>query len=510
MTIYLNERELYDLECIITGVFAPLTGFLKRDDYISVIRTMHLAENGPLWALPITLYTEEPGTLMQEAKIIDLRSANGELVARLHDVEFYRPMIEERKVYGKNVHPEVLKLISKINKGWYIGGRVEAVKTIFHSDFRNHRRTPAEMRHLFTQLKDYEYKNVIAFQTRNPMHRAHFHITQLALKQVPNAMLLIHPAVGPTRIGDIDYFTRVKTYEALLPLYNGNAMLSLAPLAMRMAGPREAVHHAIIRQNYGCTHFIIGRDHAGLGEEFYELYEAQELALSLQDELKIKIIAIKDIPDFNGLQLTGTRQRAILKSGEQLPKEFTFPEVAKALQRWYALRMQSKKGLCLYFYGLSAAGKTTLATLTTSYIKESTGREVTMLDGDVVRQNISAGLGFSSKDRSENIRRTGWVASEIVKHGGVVICANMAPYAKDRRYNRQLISSKGNYVEIFVDTPLHICKKRDPKNLYAKAANGDLPNFVNKIERGVPDLTLEPDGVLNQMREIRRFLNELL
>jgi sulfate adenylyltransferase len=385
----------------------------------------------------------------------------------------------------------------------YLSGRLEGVEAPTHYDFRQLRRTPAELRAEFTRLG---WRRAVAFQTRNPMHRAHFELTLRAAKEV-QANLLIHPSVGMTKPGDVDHYTRVRCYEALLQHYpHGTATMSLLPLAMRMGGPREAVWHAIIRKNHGCTHLIVGRDHAGpgsdsSGKEFYGPYEAQELLREHSEELGVAMvpfqmmvyaperdayIPVDEIPE--GMQtsnISGTELRGRLAEGRDIPEWFTFPDVAAELRRSYPPR--ANQGFTVFFTGLSGSGKSTIANALLVKLLEMGGRPVTLLDGDVVRKHLSSELGFSKEHRDINIRRIGWVASEITRNGGIAICAPIAPYDSVRKDVRATVEPGGGFVLVHIATSIEVCEERDRKGLYAKARAGILKEFT-----GVSDPYEEP------------------
>ncbi len=340
--------------------------------------------------------------------------------------------------------------------------------------------------------------------------------------------------VGVTQDVDINYHLRVICYKKILKYYEGNVILSLLPLAMRMAGPREALLHAIIRKNYGATHFIIGREHASPsykkenGEDFYGPYEAQDLLEKYSDEIKIipirsKMISyVKELDEYlpvdkikneqlTVLNLSGTKQRELLNKGEELPNWFSFPEIIAELKK--AIKPKNERGFCLYFLGIPSSGKSTFANYCITMLKELiTNRNITLLDGDVIRLNLSKGLGFSLEDRKINIERIGFVANEIVKHNGICVVANIAPYEESRKNNRELIEKSGDYIEIFVKTSLEECMKRDPKNLYEKARRGEIKNLT-----GYNDTFEEPkhsdiviDGENQQIsQELKKIKEEL-
>ena len=499
MSLILKSREISDLECLLDGSFNPLNGFMVQRDYESVIDNCHLA-NGQLWSLPIVLHiTEEQKKNLSGLDTIILTDETCLPLATMSISDVYKPDFSKEcfKIYGTlDVnHPSVKTIVNR--SGYYIGGEVKKLNNIQHSDFIEYRLTPQQVKHKFKELG---WEVIVGFQTRNPLHRSHVEITKLGLEVAgSNAKLLLHPVVGDTQECDIDYFTRCQCYKKLIKYYPENTvLLSLLPYSMRMGGPREALQHAIIRQNYGCTHFIVGRDHAGpsyktqTGNNFYDSYEAQQFVMKYQNELKIKIITLPNVQYVEGIgyvkenqisqydkckikNISGTELRNLLLTGMEIPEWYTYPDIALELQQAY---LKQSNGICLYFVGLSGSGKSTLAQALKSKLMDLTRKNISLLDGDVIRNHLSKELGFSKQDRSTNVRRIGFVASEIVKHGGIVICANIAPYEEDRQWNRQLITQYGQYIEVFIDTPLEVCEKRDVKGLYKAAREGNLKNFT--------------------------------
>ena len=419
------------------------------------------------------------------------------MLAALHVEEVWQPdrLAEAKAVFGttSKEHPGVAYLLDRVNP-CYVGGTLEGIRLPSHYDFSELRLTPAETRSEFVRLG---WERIVAFQTRNPMHRAHLELTLRAAKQV-KAGILIHPSVGMTKPGDVDHYTRVRCYRALLPHYpNSEAKLALLPLAMRMAGPREALWHAIIRKNYGCTHLIVGRDHAGPGNDsngtpFYGPYDAQALLQKHQQEIAVEMVPFKamvylkdrdryepddEVPkDAKVMTVSGTELRRHLNRGEKIPDWFTFPEVAAELGRTHKPRLE--QGFTLFFTGLSGAGKSTIANVLLVKFLEMGGRPVTLLDGDIVRRHLSSELGFSKEHRDLNIRRIGFVASEITKNGGIAICAPIAPYDSARKEVRAMIAPLGGFVLIHMATPLEVCEQRDRKGLYAKARSGIVQQFT--------------------------------
>jgi sulfate adenylyltransferase len=460
----LTPRQICDLELLLNGGFSPLRGFLGRADYESVVERMRLAD-GTLWPIPVVLdLPEDRASKLKRGDVLALRDAEGVMLAAMHVEEIFAPdrKAEAQKVYGTTdpFHPGVRHVLENTHPV-YVGGRLEGVQAPIHYDFRSLRRTPAEVRHEFERLG---WRRVVAFQTRNPIHRAHFELTFRAAREA-EANVLIHPVVGMTKPGDLDHYTRVRCYEAILPHFPPDtAMMSLLPLAMRMAGPREAVWHAIIRKNHGCTHFIVGRDHAGpgvdkAGKPFYGPYEAQDLLRQHEQELGVRMVPFlsmvylehedryvpeDEVPQgARSLNISGTDLRRRLAEGREIPAWFTFHEVAAELQRSHPPR--SRSGFTVFFTGLSGSGKSTIANALLVKFLEMGGRPVTLLDGDIVRKNLSSELGFSKEHRDINIRRIGYVASEITKNGGIAICAPIAPYDKTRRDVRASIEPLGGF-----------------------------------------------------------------
>jgi sulfate adenylyltransferase len=494
----LTARQLCDLELLMSGGFSPLRGFMTRADYEGVCQNMKL-QTGLLWPMPITLDVTEQfaKTLSPGKSKIALRDPEGVMLGVLHVEEVWQPdrKAEAESVFGttSTVHPGVDYLLKKANP-WYAGGRVEGVQHHSHYDFKGLRLTPAELRHEFARLG---WRKVVAFQTRNPMHRAHQELTFRAAKTV-EANLLIHPSVGMTKPGDVDYFTRVRCYQLLLSKYPpGTVKLALLPLAMRMGGPREAIWHALIRKNHGVTHFIVGRDHAGPGKDsngkpFYGPYEAQELFKKHEADIGVTMVPFnmmvyledhnKYVPDNevpNGsrvLNISGTELRDRLNEGLEIPGWFTYPEVVHELRRSYPPR--HRQGATIFFTGLSGSGKSTIANVLLTKFLEVGGRPVTILDGDLVRKHLSSELGFSKEHRDINIRRIGYVASEITKNGGIAICAPIAPYDSVRKQVRQMIEPYGGFILVHVATNIDTCEQRDRKGLYAKARAGIIKEFT--------------------------------
>jgi sulfate adenylyltransferase len=509
-SLTLDERGLCDLELLAVGGFSPLQGFMNKADYEGVVGEMRLAD-GTLWPLPVTLPVT-PGDGVADGKPLALRDVYGNLLAFLHVEEIYAydKDNEARNAYGSldATHPSVAYL--KRAPGHYAAGRLEVIRVPPHYDFVDLRRTPAELRRHFQSLS---WSRIVAFQTRNPLHRAHEELTKQAAAQVRGG-LLIHPVVGVTKPGDVDHFTRVRCYRALVDNYYepGSVVLSLLPLAMRMAGPREVLLHAIIRRNYGCTDFIVGRDHAGPGKDstgkpFYSPYAAQEAMAKYEDEISMGMVDFKQmvyLPDesryspvdevaagVKTADISGTDVRdKYLAKGLQLPEWFSRPAVAEILNEANPPRF--RQGVTLWFTGLSGAGKSTIAHATIERLAEF-GRNCSLLDGDEIRTHLSKGLGFSKDDRDTNIRRVGYVAGLIAQHGGTTLCAVISPYRAIRDEARK--QAKGNFVEVYCSTPIDVCEQRDVKGMYAKAraavADGKPMGFTGVDDPYEPPLNAE-------------------
>ncbi len=504
----LTQRQTCDLDLLMNGAFSPLEGFLGREDYESVCDTMRLS-SGVLWPMPITLDVSDAlAESVEVGQTIALRDPEGVLLATMEVSDKWTPDLgsEAERVFGTrdDTHPAVDFLLHRSNPV-YLGGKIRGVEPVTYYDFKLLRDTPSELRGRFRKLG---WRKVVAFQTRNPMHRAHQELTFRAAREA-DANLLIQPVIGMTKPDDIDHYTRVRCYEHILEEYpEQTTQLSLLNLAMRMGGPREAIWHAIIRKNYGCTHFIVGRDHAGPGNDrdgnpFYGPYDAQELFREYEQELDITMVPFKMMvyvenkaeymasdetePTDKVLTLSGTEFRRRLREGLDIPEWFSYPSVVDELRKAHPPRHQ--QGFTVFFTGLSGSGKSTVANALMVKLLEEGSRPVTLLDGDIVRKNLSSELTFSKEHRDLNIQRIGFVASEITKNGGIAICAPIAPYASTRRQVRELISGVGGFMETYVATPLDVCEQRDRKGLYAKARAGLIKGFT-----GIDDPYEEPEN----------------
>jgi sulfate adenylyltransferase len=493
----LTARQLCDVEMLLNGAFSPLDGFLNRRDYDGVVTGMRLAD-GTLWPMPITLdVSQEFADSLSDGAAITLRDPEGVAIGVLEIEDRWTPdrQFEAQQVFGTTdlLHPGVSYLLQKAGPV-YLGGRLRGLQAPTHYDFRHLRYSPRQLRERFQQLG---WRRIVAFQTRNPMHRAHQELTFRAA-QMTEANLLIHPVVGMTKPGDIDHFTRVRCYEKLIKQYpEQTSALSLLHLAMRMGGPREALWHAIIRKNHGCSHFIVGRDHAGpgkdsKGEPFYGPYDAQTLVRAHEAELGLSMVSFEEMVYVSEraqyvqasevkagesvLNISGTELRRRLQEGLDIPDWFSFPEIVAELRKSHPPR--NRQGFTVFFTGLSGAGKSTIANALMVALMEQGDRPVTLLDGDVVRKHLSSELGFSREHRNINVLRIGYVASEITKNGGVALCAPIAPYSETRGQVRDLITPYGPFIEVHVATSIDVCEQRDRKGLYALARAGKIKEFT--------------------------------
>jgi sulfate adenylyltransferase len=514
-SVQLSERVCCDLELLASGAFSPLNRFMGSSDYQRVLHEMRLS-SGHVFPIPITLPVEA-GFAVGLGQDVALRSAQNELLAVMTIEEIYEWNLKEMAAQVLGTQSLRHPLVSEMHR-WgklNISGRLQVIQLPRHYDFQNLRLTPRQTRE---RLEEFGRPNVVAFQTRNPLHRAHEELTKRAVREM-DGILLLHPVVGMTKPGDVDHFTRVRTYKALAQRYydRNRILLSLLPLAMRFAGPREALWHALIRRNYGANHLIVGRDHASPGRDsdgkpFYGPYDAQEMVKQFGEELEVGVVPFRELvylpekemyeetihapADAQTASLSGTQVREeFLNKGRKLPAWFTRPEVANILSEAYPPRHQ--QGVCIWFTGLSGAGKSTTAEVLRVFLLEY-GRRITLLDGDVVRTHLSKGLGFSKEDRDTNIRRIGFVAAEIVRHGGVALSAAVSPYRATRNDIRNMMG-EGHFIEVFVDTPLAVCEQRDIKGMYAKARRGEIKGFTGIDDPYEPPL--HPEIILDTVSQ---------
>ncbi len=506
--IILNDRQICDFELLITGVFSPLKGFMKQIDYESVLDRMRL-ETGELWPIPICLDIPESLALtLEKGQSVALRDPEGFLLGIMNVEDIWPINIEKEALAIYNTrdksHPGVDYLYNKSDK-YYIGGEVQALNLPIHPDFKQIRNTPTEVRKIFSKLG---WKRIVGFQTRQPIHRPQFEMTIQAMQKA-RANLLLLPITGVTKQGDFDHFTRMRCYQKVAAHYPPDSyILNLLPLAMRMAGPREAILHMIIGKNFGCTHFVIGHDHASPGnsssnEPFYKYDDAIKLAHNAHKEIGVQTVTFEEmvylpfedeykiasrVPEnTDTISFTGTDIQKRIRAGKKVPDWATFPEVIHELQKSYPPPL--KQGFTVFCTGLSGAGKSTIANILYSKFLEIGTRPVTLLDGDIVRRNLSSELNFSKEHRDINVKRIGFVAAEITKNRGIAICAPIAPYENTRNKIRKSIEAHGGFFEVHVSTPITECEKRDRKGMYAKARAGLLKGFT-----GVDDPYEDPSN----------------
>ena len=526
-----NSRQRCDLELLLAKAFHPLHHFQTQKDYESVLSQMRLADNA-LFPMPITLDVDKHfAAQVISGEIIELRDVDNALLAYLTITDCYKPdkKAEALAIFGTldKTHPGVQYLLEQAGE-YYLGGTLKAVALPYHPDYQALRLTPDATKSMFKQKG---WQTIIAFQTRNPMHRAHIELVKRAADTI-HGHCLIHPVVGMTKPNDVDHYTRVRCYQKALRYFpSGQVMLSLLPLAMRMGGPKEALWHALIRKNYGCTHFIVGRDHAGpglnaQGQPFYDPFEAQSLVAQHTQELNIEMIPFEELvycqdrdiyctrselkPDERALSISGTQLRKALVNNDTIPSWFSYPDIIHELRKRYPAK--SALGLTLFFTGLSSSGKSTLAQAVLQKLLSLGKTNVTILDGDIIRRILSSGLGFSRADRDLNIKRIGFVAAEIVKVGGIALCAAIAPFANAREENRKLISQVGGYIEVYLSASLKTCESRDRKGVYAQSRSGKLQGVTGvddpyeaptkaeiEIDSGQLDLDASVDKVMRYL-----------
>ena len=495
--ITLNDRQLCDLELLATGVFSPLDGFMTRPDYESVLDRMRL-QNNVLWPIPICLgISDTKARTLEVGQSVTLRDQEGFLLAIMH-IEDMWPVDREKEaslVYGTtDIAHQGVKYLLSAEGDYYIGGKLEVLNVPLHFDFKQLRMTPQEIRRVYQKLK---WKRILGFQTRNPIQRLQFEMTVKAMRQA-KANLLLLPVTGMTKPGDFDHYTRVRCYRAVTRHYPPDSfVLNLLPLSMRLAGPKEALLHTIIAKNYGCTHFVVGRDHASpgtgaAGKPFYKSHAAQELTAEHSEDIGVIIIPFEElvylpfedeyrssdqIPEGEQyISFSSSDIRERIRTGRRIPEWATFKEVVAELKKAYP--SPDKQGFTIFLTGLSGAGKSTIAKVLYTRFLEMGDRPVTLLDGDIVRRNLSSQLSFSKEDRDTNVRRIGFVAGEITKNRGIAICAPIAPYNGTRTEIRNAIESYGGFIEVHVSTPIEVCEQRDRKGMYAKARAGLIKGFT--------------------------------
>lgn len=532
--IDLNKRQLCDLELLLNRAFYPLSGYLNQEDYDSVLANMRLADN-TLWPIPICLdVNEQTARSLSVGQRVAINDQEGFMLAVLTVGDIWRPDKEREAlaVYGSKdpaVHPGVRRLYA--TGEWYLGGTLEGLHLPQHYDFKEIRLTPAETNRSFNQNG---WRHIVGFHTNEYLHCAHREMVLKAARDI-GANILLQPVVGLSHPGNIDHYTHVRCYEEIVKKFPRNmSMLSLLPLAERQAGPREALWHALIKKNFGCSHFLVADNHADPkagtrdDELLYERHAAQQLVHEHESESGIKMVPLLEMvyvedkaqyipknqatPGMAIKSISSVEFKRRLEQDLEIPAWFSYPEVVAEL-RW-AFPPRNKQGFTIFISGLSGSGKSTLAKVLMVKFMEMRDRPVTLLDGDIVRKNLSSELSFSKEHRNLNITRIGFVASEITKNGGIALCAPIAPYEESRQANRELISSYGGFIEIYVSTPLEICEQRDRKGLYAKARAGKVKGVTGVSDPYIPpsnpELTINTAEVTpaEAAQEVMLYLEE--
>ena len=529
----LNARQLSDLELLLNRALYPLTGYLARADYESVVEQMRLGD-GIVWPLPICLdVKEDVARSLQPGQKLALNDQEGFLLAVMTVQDIWQPdkLREALHVYGTKdpvIHPGVQQLLEQVH-GWYLGGPVEGLSLPVHYDFRELRLSPSETHRRFTQ---YGWRRVLGFHTEEYLHCAHREMVLAAARDI-GASIFLHPVVGMESPGSLDHYTHVRCYQAFVDKFPKNMiMLGLTPLAERWAGPREALWHAIVRKNFGCSHFMVADDHGDPfarsdRELFYPRNAAQHLVAELSPETGIEMVPqermgyledkaryvfLKDVGEEAVKSISSMELRHRLEWDLDIPVWFSYPEVVAELRKSFPPR--SRQGFTIFMTGLSGSGKSTIARVLLVKFMEMRDRPVTLLDGDIVRKNLSSELTYSQEHRNLNVIRIGFVASEITKNGGIALCAPIAPYEESRRANRELISRYGGYIEVYVATPLEVCEQRDRKGLYAKARAGRIKGVTGVSDPYIPpanpEITIDTTHMTpaEAVQEILLYLEE--
>ncbi len=533
-TLDLNNRQLCDLELLLNRGLFPLGGFMDQETYESVVESMRLPD-GTIWPITVCLDLDEKiaGNLTPGTRVA-LNDGEGFLLALLTVTSVWQP--DKRKealgIYGTDdpkMHPEVENLYSQ-RGSWYVGGTLEGVSLPIHYDFQELRLSPSETVRRFTMNG---WRRVLGFHTDEYLHCAHREMVVTAAREA-GAAIFLHPVADLSHPGNLDHYTQVRCYQAFTGKFPHNMItLGLTPYATRKAGPKEALFQAIIRKNYGCSHFMVSEDHAdpylgsNNGKRFYPLGAAQELVAEYADDTGIDMVPqrqmgyLEDKKQYVILDKMGNGDAATISSQElhrrlthdiDIPIWFSYPEIVDELR--CAFPPRSKQGFTIFMTGFSGSGKSTIAKVLLVKFMEMCDRPVTLLDGDIVRKNLSSELTFSKEHRNLNITRIGFVASEITKNGGIALCAPIAPYEESRTANRELISQYGGYIEVFVATPLEVCEQRDRKGLYAKARSGKVKGVTGITDPyhppSKPELTIDTSEItpMEAVQEILLYLEE--
>jgi len=531
-TVTLSHRNLCDLELILNGGFAPLDTFLNKTEYENVLENMHLGD-GSIWPMPVTLDVDRRfADSLKSGQEIALRDVQGLLIAIMLVNDVWKPNKKHEALAVYNTldenHPGVATLLNQV-KDYYISGELIPMSSPVHYDYDHLRFTPAQLQETFEQRR---WKKIVAFHTHNPMHKVHRELTLQAVK-LTGAKLLLHPVSEFSQANDHNHYLRIRCYEHILKTYpKKSTLLGLLPLATRMAGPREALWHAIIRKNYGCTHFIVGRDHAspiqGRSEQkYYRAYDAQTLALTYQNEVGIEIVPMQELifshrkmryypankfpKNGKPTSISGTELRNRIINKKAIPEWFTYPDIISELRKTIPHKLQ--QGFTVLLTGLPNSGKSTIANGLMLKLIEQTGRQVTLLDDNEIRARLSRGLSSSERDKEVCANRVAYVAKEVTRHGGIVVCETPATTLKTRNDMRDMISQSGGFIEVYVSTPMSTCENRNPSGLIGDARATQIKDLVlisNYYEAPeMPEIeidtsSLEPKEVIeNIMKEIR-------
>ncbi len=533
-SIDLSSRQLCDLELLLNRGLFPLTGYLSRKDYDSVVSSMRLVD-GTVWPMPIYLdVDEQTADTFTIGERVALNDQEGFLLAVLTVEDIWQPdkQQEATSVYGTDdpdYHSGVMQLYERIGSH-YIGGRLEGVSLPIHYDFQHLRLSPSETVRIFTMNG---WRRILGFHTNEYLHCAHREMVITAAREAGTAIFL-QPVADLSHPGNLDYYTQIRCYQAFTDKFPANMIqLGLTPFASRKAGPKEALWQAIVRKNFGCSHFMVGEDHADPhaeiddGKLFYPRGAAQQMVAEYSEETGIsmvpqremgyhqdlkKYVVLDSIVEAQVATISSRELRRRLIYGEDIPTWFSYPEVVDQLQCSFPPR--SKQGFTIFMTGFSGSGKSTIAKVLLVKFMEMCDRPVTLLDGDIVRTNLSSELSFSKEHRNLNITRIGFVASEITKNGGIALCAPIAPYGESRRANREMISRYGGYIEVYVSTPLEVCEQRDRKGLYAKARAGKVKGVTGVTDPYIPpsnpELTIDTSMVtpMEAVQEILLYLED--
>jgi sulfate adenylyltransferase len=493
----LSWKQICELELLLNGALSPLTGYMNQAERHSVLSGMKLPD-GLFWPRPVMLVVSEKAAQnLAAGQTVALRDSEGVMPAILHISEVWPADPEAEMALAEASGVPLARTQAEAGQ-FYVGGRLEGVTLPPRHDFLNLRLTPAEMREQFARLG---WRKVMAYQPSQALHRPQYEfLLRTAMQQEAN--LLIHAVAGSDPVLESGHFALVRACQALMPrLPASTSMLALNPMTPWAAGPRKTLLKAIMARNYGCSQLVTGgetvleslhkessqrrgQDTPNLSSDTVYAVAKESLGVTLLPFPRMVYVEDRDewlpeetVPaDTRSESMSGAELTRRLMQNIKVPEWFSFPEVLDEMRKAYPPRKQ--QGFTVFFTGLSGSGKSTIARALTVRLMEMGGRRVSLLDGDIVRTHLSSELGFSKAHRDINIRRIGFVASEITKHGGTAICAPIAPYQATRRAVRSMIEEWGGFLEIHVSTSVEVCEGRDRKGLYAKARAGLIPEFT--------------------------------